>query len=387
MEVVLDSIDDGPLVDALSSQAVTGRPGFPTRALLRAVLSKFVLSFMYNLDLLERLRASPKFRQVCGFPGRVPSESTLSRFTTRLTLHHDLLDECLNTVTDALREAFPGLGDTVAVDSTSVESFCNPNRKTIKDKEAAWGVRHKAKAKEAGTEWFFGYKMHLIADADYGIPLSYQMTPGNVNDSPTMAPLLRQARSTFAGLAPKIVLGDRGYDSESNHRAVVGEGATPIIHIRQPTAHDGLYDGIYTRKGAPTCIGNIPMEYVRTDPSSGHHLFQCPAGGCPLKAKSNGAVSYCDSEEWEDPMQNLRVLGTIWRGSDEWSWHYSKRMCIERIFRSLKHSRGLEGHRVRGMAKIRVLASLSLLTYAATVLARVKVGDDENLWIMRVKVA
>ena len=148
-----------------------------------------------------------------------------------------------------------------------------------------------------------------------------------------------------------------------------------------------MSDGIYAENGAPTCMGLQAMEYVRTDPETGHHLFRCPAEGCPLKAKSSGAVLYCDSEVWEDPMENLRVLGIIWRGSKEWDKHYAKRMCIERIFRGLKHSRGLEGHMVRGMAKIRLLCSLSPLSYQATVLARLKVGDVKNLRRMRVKVA
>ena len=124
-----------------------------------------------------------------------------------------------------------------------------------------------------------------------------------------------------------------------------------------------------------------------TDPETGRHLFRCPEAGCPLKAKNSGAVLYCDSEVWEDPMENLRTVGIVWRGSEEWDHHYAKRMSIERIFRSLKHSRGLEGHMVRGMAKIRLLASLSLLTYQATTLARIKVGDRKHLRKMRVKVA
>ena len=387
LETVLDGIDEQPLLETLGPPASTGRPCFPARAMLRAYLSKFVLGFRYNLVLLERLRASPRFRQVCGFTGRVPSESTLSRFTTRLLHYQDLVDQCLSKLTDALSEVLPGLGETVAVDSTSVESFSNPNRKVISDPEARWGVKNKSKAKEGGTEWFFGYKLHLLADANYGIPLVYQITPGNKSDSPTLPPLLRQARGTFGWLSPGFVLADRGYDSSENHHAVLEQDVIPIIHIRKPTADDGLREGVYTEKGAPTCMSKKAMEYVRTDPETGHHLFRCPAEGCPLKAKNSGAVLYCDSEVWEDPMENLRVVGVVWRGSDEWSKHYKKRMSIERIFRSLKHSRGLEGHMVRGMAKIRLLGSLSLLTYQATVLARLRVGDIKHLRKMRVKVA
>ena len=387
LEAVLDGVDEQPLLAVLGTSAPTGRPSFPRRAMLRAVLSKFILGLRYNLVLLERLRASPKFRKVCGFPGRVPSESTLSRFTSRLVQHQRLIDDCMVKVVDSISEYLPGLGETVAIDSTTVESFSNPNRRVISDPQARWGVRHDARAREGDTAFVFGYKLHLLADANYGIPLSYQVTTANVNDSPTLPSLLKQAKRTFAWLHPGFVLADRGYDSSANHRAVVKQDAVPIIHIRKPTANDGLYGGIYTEKGSPTCMSKNAMEYVRTDPATGRHLFRCPEAGCPLKAKNSGAVLYCDSEVWEDPMDNLRVVGIVWRGSDEWDHHYAKRMSIERIFRSLKHSRGLEGHMVRGMAKIRLLASLSLLTYAATALARIRVGDIKHLRMMRVKVA
>ena len=43
-------------------------------------------------------------------------------------------------------------------------------------------------------------------------------------------------------------------------------------------------------------------------------------------------------------------------------------MSIERIYRSLKHSRGLEGHCVRGLRKITLHATLPTLTFQATAL-------------------
>ena len=61
----------------------------------------------------------------------------------------------------------------------------------------------------------------------------------------------------------------------------------PVIHMRKPT-RGGLNDGIYGEDGSPTCVGMATMEYVRTDPETGHHLLKCPPGGCGLKAKDNG---------------------------------------------------------------------------------------------------
>ena len=63
------------------------------------------------------------------------------------------------------------------------------------------------------------------------------------------------------------------------------------------------------------------------------------------------------------------------------------RMSIERIFRSLKHSRSLEGHCARGLRKILLQATLSVLTYQGTVAARLKGRDYERMRRMTVTVA
>ncbi len=62
-------------------------------------------------------------------------------------------------------------------------------------------------------------------------------------------------------------------------------------------------------------------------------------------------------------------------------------MSIERIFRSLKHSRGLERHCVMSMKKIKLLAIISVLTFQATVLTRLKAEDPDRMREMSVTVA
>ena len=58
---------------------------------------------------------------------------------------------------------------------------------------------------------------------------------------------------------------------------------------------------------------------------------------------------------------------------------------MERSFRSLKHSRLLNQHQFRGLAKLRLHDSLSLLTYAATMPARVQAGQMDKMRTMRVR--
>ena len=188
-------------------------------------------------------------------------------------------------------------------------------------------------------------------------------------------------------MKPKHLIADRGYDAQSNHVCLVGRGIAPIIHMRKPTAADGLYDGLYNKKGAPVCDGETPMEYLGTDPQSGHHLFRCPPAGCRLKKRSSGMVRYCNTKaHWEDPGSNLRVLGVISRSDPEWSRLYRRRQVIERMFNSLKRSRILNKHQYVRKRKIEMHVSVSVLTYLATMLARVQAGTLDKIRHMRLKV-
>ena len=373
LSVILDQIDDSELLAALETPYMTGRPSYPLRALWRAKLSQHVLNIPFVVDLVERLRVSWEFREVCGFGDTAPSESTFSRFTRRLTRYERLVVDCLNSLTAALKEHIPSLGETVAIDSTAIEAWANPNRKTIRDVNAKWGVKHSARSSSKdGTEFFFGYKAHVLADADHGIPLGFIFTPGNTNDGKMFRPVLDKTIEELPWLKPSFVVADRGYDTVKNHRDSVDRGMVPIIHIRDLRSKKSsqIYDPV---AGAPTCLGKTAMEYVHTDPATGHHLFQCKKGGCSLKDKSNGAWQYCDDEVWEDPYDNLRVVGIVARQSDEWWEHYAKRQAIERLFRSTKHSRLMNTHRYMSMDKVGLHTTLSLLTWQATALAQIKI--------------
>ncbi len=78
------------------------------------------------------------------------------------------------------------------------------------------------------------------------------------------------------------------------------------------------------------------------------------------------------------------MVGILTTASSEWKKQYAKRTIIERMFSSLKRSRGLEPHRVRRLRRITLHACLSLLTYQATALASIETGDAANLRRMRV---
>ena len=112
------------------------------------------------------------------------------------------------------------------------------------------------------------FKLHMVADANHGLPLAHFVTKGNRNESQELPPLVAHAKSQLDWLAPRVAIADRGYDSAANHQALwFDHGILPIIHMRRPpkTAHSDLYRGIYTTEGVPICEGMMTMQYMGTD--------------------------------------------------------------------------------------------------------------------------
>ena len=173
------------------------------------------------------------------------------------------MDDLSAKVIARTQEVLPDLGEEIAADSTPVPSYSNPKGKSNTDPDATWGWHQRAGAKD-GEEWVWGYKAHVLADANYDIPLVLVSSTGKDNDTRYLIPLMDKSWEQHE-LDAKVVIADRGYDSAKNNEFLHHRGIAPVIHIRR-LPKNALFDGIYTVDDVPTCIGGKPMDYVRTDP-------------------------------------------------------------------------------------------------------------------------
>ena len=279
-----------------------------------------------------------------------------------------------------LRIAFRNLGREVRDCPFSFES--DPEEQTdgkTSDPEADWTAKRSKRGKNK-NDFFWGYKLHMIVDAVYGIPLYSYTTAGNKNDSPELPKLLDAAKGLQNWLRPKCVIADRGYDSQANHEAVLERGGVLVAPARKPPG-ESLHEGVYTVEGVPTCIGTKPMEYVLSDPDKGH-LYRCRREKCHLLLRKGRR--YCNQEYWvEFRPDKLRLFGPIRKDSAEWKDLYGLRQSIERTFKSLKESRRLERHCFRGLRKVSLHAAMSVLGFTATWLAKLQSGEPNPGWMVR----
>ena len=383
---VLEVLDTTEIVSRLTSRDgkdPRGRRGYSKESLWRAYVASFVMNHRYTNDMIRMLKGNQTIRELCGFE-TLPFRTTFNRFITSLNDKPEILEDAIDDLVTQLKAKLPDLGWVVAADSTSVNTYANPNKKT--DPEASWGVKHVARGKDGkNTDWFYGYKGHMISEVNHGIPLTVMTSTGKRNDSPFLPKLFEQAKGRLEWFEPKIMLGDRGYDSNKNINYLVDQGVYPIIKMKDMRKED-LYDGLYDQLGVPHCVGRQEMKYVGTLPDY-RYVYQCPPGGCHLKAKHAGVQVYCQDEEYADPKENPRLFGTIRRGSDDWHTIYGQRYAVERPFKSMKQSRRLEHHTVRGLNAMHIHVLMATLTFQATALANLKYRGEKYLTWMVPRVA
>ena len=388
LEKKLSSLNDTGLLQRLEAYRLVGRRGYSLKALWRAYACTGLLNLHSTNAIIRRLRHDFELRKLCGFT-ILPHRMTFNRFVNRLSHHPSLLEQASAGITNELKGLLPDLGKEVAVDSTVVKSHSRPYRKILSDPEASWTAKNSPRAKKGGKEWFWGYKVHMVADANYGIPLAQYVTTASRNDSPELPNIIAKAESLYSWFRPEAAMADRGYDALSNHEYLWGKGILPIIPTRRkggrrPKGGSEFYDDTYTKEGVPVCLGRIPMRYIRSDSKRGH-LYRCV--GCHLAKSFRGGVRHCDTEIWQDPTENLRLFGAIRREGPEWKARYVKRQAIERVFKSMKESRRLDRHYLRGLRKITLHALMSALTFQATVLVNARQGRFGELGWQAEKVA
>ena len=339
-----------------------GRRGYGPEPLWLAYAAGFHLNLDSTNDLIRRLQEDAALRELCGFGDVLPHRTTFNRFITRLARHAGAIEACLARLTEKLRAHYPGLGREEAVDSTIIEAYGNPDRET--DADATWTAKT---YKDGEKQWFYGYKLHLLADSRYEVPLALTFTTASRSDFNELQPLVKRAEAQHSWFKPHALTADRGYDDQKHHEFLYDRGILPIIAIRDNSTAESR--GIFTKDGVPTCYGGRAMTHIATN-GKGHRLYRCPKRGCRLKDSLKGGTRHCDTLYWLNPREeNLRLCGAIPRKSRQWKELYAMRQGVERVYKSAKQDVRLDRHNRMGLAAVGAHARVSILVYQARYLA------------------
>jgi transposase len=82
----------------------------------------------------------------------------------------------------------------------------------------------------------FSTKIHLKTDLD-GNPLDFHLTGGEANDNAQFETSL----DIGPDIRPRVVVTDKGYDSQANRAAALARGITPVIPRRENSKQKGRF--------------------------------------------------------------------------------------------------------------------------------------------------
>ena len=202
------SLVDEDLMLVLEKRRGRGRDDYPVRPTWNAVIAGTVFQHPHIESLRRELRRNGELRQLCGFDplkgeAAVPSKDAFSRFLERLMENEEHLLEVFHRLVDELKTHLPDLGAKTAVDSKAIPSFGKPVKDEEKlaeddrrrDSDGDIGIKtYKGKRKDGSlwekvTKWF-GYKLHLLVDSVYELPIAFEVAVASSSDMTHLLPLV-----------------------------------------------------------------------------------------------------------------------------------------------------------------------------------------------------
>jgi hypothetical protein len=407
LRLVIDHIGDEGLMRKLEEHRKWGRDDYPIRPVWNSVLAGIVYQHVSVDSLRRELLRNGELRGRCGFDPvkgarAVPPPWVYTRFLKLLFKFKGEIDGMFDRLVDEIKELLPDLGFSVAVDSKGVDSAGRPTKEKKsdgrRDKDADWGKKTYHGRREDGTLWekvvtWFGYKIHLLVDTTYEMPISYEVTKASASDTKHLLPLVEEVKKKHLKIYRDIdrAAADRGYDSEENNRRLYDEhGIKPVIDIRRMwrdketrLLDSGCADNIvYDEVGTVYCIcpktgEERPMAYGGFEKDRMALKYICPVRAYGLRCSGSPECGHAMKSERISLEIDRRIFTPVARSSYAWERAYKKRTAVERVNSRLDVSFGFERHFIRGQKKMEVRVGLALCVMLAMAVGRIKEKHQE----------
>jgi hypothetical protein len=400
LALLLDYLPDEPLMQALEAARGRGRNDYPVRAMWNSVLAGIVYQHPSVASLRRELRRNAQLRHLCGFDllaglAAVPSDNAYSNFLRHLLRHAALIDALFVTLVNRLADALPEFGETLALDSKAIGSLARrKSRRSVVDgrgeADADLGVKTYKGTRKDGSLWekvvqWFGFKLHLLVDAEYELPVAYAVTKASASDLTTGKQMLED----LAGHRPQVLaearylLGDKAYDDTDMITGLWDEHAIkPVLDIRDLWKVSGarLVHGqsnvSHDYQGTVFCHCPVewtqrPMAFGGFEKDRGTLKYRCPAKHYGFACRGRDRCAISDSIRIPIA-SNRRIFTPLARSSYQWKRLYKKRSAVERVNSRLDESFGFEKHFVRGLGKMRLRCGLALVVMLGMAWGRVR---------------
>jgi transposase len=235
LEAILNTIPEDELLKALKVY-YAGRNGYTYRILWRTYIAMSILNLPSFAALIRTLENNPYIAQACGITGpeSIPSKFAYSRFMRKLQTRFNvkLVKDIMRNLTRKCHDTFPDFAKSVAIDATDLKAWSNGSKQRKTDPDAGWVIKADSNGKK---KFVWGYKLHLMVDTAYEIPVTANITKGNTSDIRKAGALLGDARRILK-FHPDHVICDAGYSSQALRTLIKRQYRAEAI-IKSPKTH------------------------------------------------------------------------------------------------------------------------------------------------------
>ena len=359
--------------------------------------------------LRRELLRNAQLRQVCGFDvtkgeAAVPTPRAYTEFLKNLFAHAKRIEAMFDRLVAELTKELGDFGTVLAADGKALRTHARPAGKDHakrtpdgrRDTEADFGMKtYRGKRKDGSAyeevKRWFGYKLHLVVDATYELPVSYEVTEASASE-------LTEGKKRLAALGERhpellsrceAVAADRAFDDGKWVRELWDErGIKPVIDIRdawqdgeETKLVSGTRNVVYDYRGTVYC--HCPktgerraMAYGGFEKDREALKYRCPAAHYGLECAGRERCPAGNSVRV--PLEeDRRVFTPLARSSYAWKRVYAKRTSVERVNGRLDVSFGFERHFIRGLTKMKVRMGLALAVMLTMALGRVREKKKE----------
>lgn len=398
---VVEGLPETDLLERLEDKRKHGRKDYSVQSYFMALVSKIVLQLETDQQLLRQLNMNSQLRQICGFETHsvklangatkivhAPSAPSYSRFLRDLSSVFPDVEEWVQAGISELYDLLPDFGVDLALDGKIIETYASPfgqkSKKRIDhraDLEADTTVKQRfEKNVQKQQESFYGFRCHLVVDANYELPVAWKVTPASNGEATVAKELVKNFSQSVLERA-KYLMADRGYSGAPLQNLIEESGITPVIDNPHRWKEEEVRqyldtDLIYNQSGEVFWVDDRGKQhqllYKGYDVSSdslryGFHPSQ--ENSCIFRLKRS-----------VEPI----IFNKLARDSHKFKTLYKKRSSVERVNGRLDRDFRLENHTIRGLNKMSLTVAMSFLVMVGFALSKLKAGRNDHLasWVV-----
>jgi len=357
-----------------------------------------------GIALLSQLQfelvKNPQLAEVCGF-NLLKEPPSLERFSSFLkNTDNDTLSIIRNHLVRKLMDCGCIKPTSLSIDSCPIVAPVKENNlKTVVkerynkykypqgDTDARLSViAHFSSSRR--IQYFWGYKNHVIADADSELPVWEATYQANVHENKVFIPLFNSLKSEFI-LNIKHVIGDSAFDTESIINFISQKlHAQPIIAQNPRNIKQSI--PVTKKAHKVVCIAGLEMAdrgcaFMKSQNKT-YRIYACPIHHykklqkkylwCPMNHSKFVSQKGCYHTERVDSGNTIRK--NIDYDSETFKKIYSKRTGSERLFSRLL-SVCMQNISIKGLNAVRNNCTIAHITVLLVALASVELGYNNKI--------